>query len=170
MIQCLNDHSKGKSLFFSDLRNKSSTKIPIILKSSWIIKWLMIKSHVDNLLKNKGLLGRKSAWKMLFRMRICFSEKGNTCTLFWNFNFFVIIGKKVLANADSKMLCLEQTFFKIVLEAFCKVTKNWTCSIAVLEIKNKSCSEGLECIEFLQYFSLVPTFGFELSSWESFLM
>ena len=39
-----------------------------------------------------------------------------------------------------KILCLEQTFFEIVLEAFCKLTKD--CSIsALLELEKKSFSE-----------------------------
>ena len=88
----------------------------------------MTKSHVDNLLKKKRLLGRKSTWKMLFCMRIFFSEKGNTCTLVLNFNFCYYWKEVFVVNADSKVLCLEQTFFEIVLEAFCKVTKNVTCS------------------------------------------
>ena len=85
---------------------------------------------------------------MLFCMRIYFFLKKEIHVLYFWISILVIIGKKaLLANADSKDLCLEQTFFEIVLEAFRKHTKD--CSISVVELEKKSCSERFECIVFL---------------------
>ena len=92
-------------------------------------------------LKRKGdFLGKNPHERCSFACEYTSLKKEIHVLYFW-ISILVIIGKRaLLANADSKDLCLEQTFFKIVLEAFCKLTKN--CSIsALLELEKKSCSE-----------------------------